>query len=377
MRHLVRLRHALHGTPEAGLRLPLTQRRILDELSGLGMSVSVGEQLSSVTSVLHGCEPGPTVLLRADMDALALPEGVMHACGHDLHMTMLVGAARLLREATFPGSVIFMFQPGEEGCGGAELMIREGVLDAAGERPVAAYAVHVVASMLPNGFFVSRPGIVLGASDTLRLTVRGRGGHSAMPHAASSPIPAACAIVGAVQETVTATVDPFEPVVATVTSVHAGEADNAIPDNATVTLSLRSYSDKARLRTKDRLIGMACGVAAASGVELEVRGDDGYPVTRNDARETALAASVVHEVFGPGRYHESPRPLPMSEDFAYVLDQVPGAFVFLGACAPGADPAAAAPNHSPRAVFDDSVLEDGARFYAELALRRLRATSTT
>lgn len=382
-RELVRLRHALHRIPELGLHLPRTQEMILAELEGLDLEVTTGKELTSVTAVQHGSEPGPVVLLRADMDALPLTEesggsfasqhsGMMHACGHDLHMAMLVGAARLLRGADFAGSVVFMFQPGEEGYGGAELMIREGVLDSACRRPVAAYALHVVASMLPSGVFVSRPGVVLGASDTVRLTVRGAGGHSSMPHTARSPVEAACAIATSVQTAVNATIDPFDPVVASVTGVHAGEADNAIPGRADVTVSVRSYSAGARSRVNEELVRLAEGIASAHRVEVEVHSYDGYPITRNDPEETAIAAATVQEAFGPDRYVQIARPLPASEDFAHVLDRVPGAYVSVGACPPDRRPADAAPNHSANAEFDDGVLGDGARFYAELALRRLR-----
>lgn len=381
---LVRIRRALHRVPEVGLHLPRTQKIILDELAELDLEVGTGEGLTSVTAVQHGREPGPAVLLRADMDALALTEeaehsfvsrhpGAMHACGHDLHMAMLVGAARLLRGADFAGSVVFMFQPGEEGHGGAELMVREGVLDSAGRRPVAAYALHVVASMVPGGVFVSRPGVILGASDTMHLTVRGAGGHSSMPHTARSPVTAACAFVTSVQSVVNATADPFDPVVVSVTGVRTGEADNAIPDRADVTVSVRSYSAGARGRVVEEIVRLAEGIASAHRVEIEASTRDGYPVTKNDPRETAMAAATVRQVFGSERYVQVARPLPASEDFAYVLDEVPGAYVSLGACPLGRSPAEAPPNHSARAEFDEGVLSDGARFYAELALRRLRA----
>nr|WP_051043020.1 M20 family metallopeptidase [Nocardiopsis xinjiangensis] len=381
---LVRLRRSLHRTPETGLNLPRTQEKILEELEGLDLEITTGEGLTSVTAVQRGREPGPTVLLRADMDGLPLGEegqhpfvsrhaGAMHACGHDMHMAMLVGAARLLHGADFPGSIVYMFQPGEEGHGGAELMVQEGVLTAAGQRPVAAYALHVVASMLPGGIFVSRPGVVLGGSDTIRLTVRGTGGHSAMPHRTRSPLPAACAVVSSVQNALSSSIDPFDPVVAGTTGLHAGEADNAIPDRAEITLSLRSFSAEARRKAKEEIVRLAEGIASAHDVGVDIRTCEGYPVTRNDPKETAFAAATVQQVFGPDRYVQVARPLPASEDFSYVLDEVPGAYVSLGACPPGVPPEEAAPNHSPRAAFDEGVLGDGARYYAELALRRLRA----
>jgi len=202
---LAELRHALHREPEVGLDLPGTQQRVLGALSDLPLEITTGSTLTSVTGVLRGGRPGPAVLLRGDMDALQIEEktGVpyrsrtddaMHACGHDLHTAMLVGAAHLLAQARdeLAGSVVFMFQPGEEACDGAGHMIAEGVLDAAGARPVAAYALHVMSSGWPHGTFATRPGPMLAASDALGVTVRGAGGHGAAPHLARDPVMAAC-----------------------------------------------------------------------------------------------------------------------------------------------------------------------------------------
>src|SRR6202041_3133436 len=219
----------------------------------------VGKQLSSVTAVLRGGRPGPVVLLRADNDALPVTEttglpfasridGAMHACGHDLHTAMLVGAARVLsaRQHDLPGSVIFMFQPGEEGLGGARLMIEEGVLDAAGERPRAAYALHVFSHLVEGGVFAVRPGPALAAADILYVTVRGRGGHASAPQHSADPIPAACEMVTALQTFVTRRFDVFDPVVITVGSFHAGTVNNVIPDEARFWATARSFSEASR-----------------------------------------------------------------------------------------------------------------------------------
>src|SRR5689334_12225213 len=254
---LVRLRRDLHREPELGLELPRTQEKVLAALDGLPLEIGLGRSLSSVTAVLRGSSAGPAVLLRADMDALPLTErsGVdyasrvderMHACGHDLHTAMLVGAARLLAEAEFAGSVVFMFQPGEEGFAGARHMINEGVLDAAGERPVAAYALHVSGNKLPCGLFSTRPGPMLAAADQITVTVHGRGGHASQPHGAADPIPAACEMVIALQTMVTRRFDVFDPVVITVGSFHAGTTDNVIPDQARFLATARSYSQASR-----------------------------------------------------------------------------------------------------------------------------------
>jgi len=381
---LAELRRAIHAEPEMGRQLPRTQEKVLAALDGLPLEISRGQGLSSVTAVLRGDRPGGTVLLRGDMDALPVTErtglpyasrvdGVMHACGHDLHTAMLAGAARLLsaRQAELAGNVIFMFQPAEETAGGAELMIAEGVLDAAGERPVAAFALHVASSLLPLGMLASRDGAVLAAADTLEVTVHGRGGHGSQPHLAADPIPAACEIVTALQALVTRRFDVFDPVVITVGSFHAGTASNVIPDEARLAASVRSFSPEARTKVMEAAPRVVREVASAHGMSATAEFTDGYPVTVNDATEVTFAEGVVADVFGDGRYVRMPNPITGSEDFSFVLDQVPGAFLMLGACPPDADPATAPDNHSAEAVFDDAVLADGTALLAELALRRL------
>ncbi len=384
---LVRLRRALHRDPELGLDLPRTQEKVLAALDGLPLEIVAGVSLSSVTAVLRGSSPGPTVLLRADMDALPLAErsgapyaseaeGRMHACGHDLHTAMLVGAARLLCGAApttgeFAGNVIFMFQPGEEGFAGAKQMIDEGVLDAAGERPVAAFALHVAAGKLPAGRFMTRRGPIMAAADELHITVRGAGGHGSQPHLAKDPIPAACEMVTALQTYVSRTFDAFDPVVLTVGSFHAGTKANIISDEARFELTVRSFSHQAHTRVIAGVRQVVEGVAAAHGLAADVHLDMSYPVTINDDVEAEFAADTIRDLFGSERFVQAESPMTTGEDFSYVLDEVPGAFVFLGACPPGRDPATASFNHAADAVFDDAVLSDGALLLAELALRRL------
>jgi amidohydrolase len=383
---IAELRHAIHREPEIGLQLPKTQRKVLDALDGLPLEISTGQELSSVTAVLRGGQPGPVVLLRGDMDALPVTEltglpyasaipGVMHACGHDLHTAMLAGAARLLsaRQAELPGTVIFMFQPGEEGYAGARHMIGEGVLEVAGPRPVAAYGLHVTSNRLPCGMFSTRPGPMLAAADQITVTVHGRGGHASMPHRAADPIPAACEMVLALQTMVTRKFDVFDPVVITVGSFQAGTTDNVIPDQARFLATARSYSRKSRAALTELVPRLIRDIASAHGLTVDAEYATEYPVTINDATEAAFALDAITAAFGPERGEHAEFPITGAEDFSFVLEQVPGAFVFLGACPADRDPESAPTNHSAVAVFDDAALPDGTALYAELALRRLAA----
>jgi hippurate hydrolase len=380
------LRRAIHREPEIGLDLPRTQEKVLAALDGLPLEVTPGRGLSSVTAVLRGGRPGPVVLLRGDMDALPVTErtgepfssaidGAMHACGHDLHVAMLAGAARLLsaRRADLPGSVVFMFQPGEEGEHGARIMIEEGVLDAAGQRPVAAYALHVSSALLPGGMFAGRAGPMLAAADQLEVTVRGRGGHASRPSAAADPIPVACEIVTALQTLVTRKFDVFDPVVITVGSFHAGTADNVIPDTAVLEATIRTFSPEARALARDATVRLIREIAAAHGLSADAEFVPGYPVTVNNGAELEFAGQVIGETLGTERFILAPHPATGAEDFSYVLEQVPGAFLMFGAVPPDADPATAPFNHAADARFDDSVLPAGAATLAELAVRRLAA----
>jgi hippurate hydrolase len=381
---IVALRRALHQVPEYDLDLPKSQRLILDALEGLPLEITLGKELSSVTAVLRGGRgPGPVVLLRGDMDALPVTErtgvpftsrhdGMMHACGHDLHVAGLVGAAKILSamQAELPGDVVFMFQPGEETSGGAPIMIREGVLDAAGRRADAAYGLHVGASGQPLGMWSSRPGSFMAAADQLHVRVVGAGTHGATPFRGKDPIPVLCEIVGALQTMITRQFDAFDPVVLTVGRIAGGTKENIIPDDAFFDATVRTFSETARAKAQRVSVQLAESVAAAHGLTAEVSYEVGYPVTVNNPAEYAFARSTIENVFGTGRFRERPHPRVGAEDFSYVLNEVPGVYLNLSACA-SADPDTAADNHSPLANFDDSILPDGAALLAELAVRRL------
>jgi amidohydrolase len=335
--------------------------------------------------VLRGAKPGPTVLLRGDMDALPLQEtavhevetsrfdGVMHACGHDLHTTMLVGAAKLLaaRRDSLAGNVVFMFQPGEEGDDGAGHMLAEGVLDASGAKPSAAYAIHVSSGLVPRGLFTAKPDTLMASCADLRVTVRGKGGHGSAPARANDPIPVACEMIMAIQTAVTRKFDIFDPIVVTVGSFHGGTKENIIPETAHFDATIRTFSAEAQDRVRPVLLDLVQGIAQAHGVQVEAEFHGVYPVTVNDATAYETVQRTVGELFGENRFLRMPNPLAGAEDFSRVLQEVPGAMVFLGATIDGRDFQTAPFNHSPEAAFDDRVLPDGAALLAQLALGHL------
>ncbi|MHA7141085.1 M20 metallopeptidase family protein [Arthrobacter sp. Sr33] len=386
---LVRLRHRLHQEPEIGLQLPRTQEKVLEALDGLPYEITLGRDTTSVTAVLRGqgaysSADKPVVLLRGDMDALPVQEqtgvgytstidGAMHACGHDLHTSMLAGAATLLaeRRAQLAGDVVLMFQPGEEGFDGAGVMIREGVLEVAGRLPDAAYGLHVMSALESNGRLATRPGTLMSASDGLSVTVHGAGGHGSAPHLAKDPITAAAEMVTALQVMITRQFNMFDPVVVTVGVLRAGTKRNVIPESAMFEATVRTFSEANREKLQHVIPRLLAGIAAAHGVEVTVDYSTEYPLTVTDDDETVRAESVVADLFGSERYSRMAQPLSGSEDFSRILAAVPGSFVFLSAATPGSDPLKSAFNHSPYATFDDNVLGDGAALYTQLALARI------
>jgi hippurate hydrolase len=289
---------------------------------------------------------------------------------------MLVGAARLLaaRRGELPGDVVLMFQPGEEGFGGGKIMVEEGVLEAAGRRVDAAYGMHVFSALEPYGRFATKPGTMLAASDALAVTFRGKGGHGSSPHGAKDPVPAAAELITALQTTVTREFSIFDPIVVTVGVLRAGTKRNVIPDEAYVEATVRTFSPEAQAKAAEVLPRVARGIAAARGLEVSAEYHAEYPITANTPAEADFSRSVVEELFGDvERHHRWVDPIAGSEDFSFVLREVPGSFLGLGAVPPGLDPMATEFNHSPRAYFDDGVLADGAAVYAELAVRKLEA----
>jgi hippurate hydrolase len=387
---MVSLRRTLHEWPEIGNHLPITREAVLGALDGLPLELTLHESTSGIAAMLTGGKPGPTMLLRGDMDALPMPEdtgldfsskvdNAMHACGHDTHTAMLVGAARLLsaRVADLPGRVLLMFQPGEEGYHGAKFMLEEGLLDLTphavdgSDSPVTgAFALHITSSS-PSGYVASRPGPLMASSDTLRIKVTGRGGHASEPHRTLDPIPVACEIVQALQMMVTRRIDVFDPSIVTVSKIVAGTTSNVIPETAEILGTIRAVSERTRQRVHDGIRRVAGGIAAAHEVDVEVDLALGYPVTVNGESYTEFSMDVAREVLGADKVITLPNPIMGAEDFSYVVERLPGTMMFLGGTPADRNLASAAPNHSNRVYFDESAMVDGASIYAAVALRHL------
>jgi amidohydrolase len=376
----VAIRRRIHRHPEIGLRLPKTQEVVLGALEGLPVKVATGDRMTSVVATLEGTHDGPTVLLRADMDALPMPEdtglefasevmNAMHACGHDSHVAMLATAARILARhiEDLHGRVLLMFQPGEEGFHGARIMIEEGLLDS-DHPPRAAFAIHV-ASYLPAGQISTRPGPLYASSDRIEITVRGKGGHASAPHRALDPIPVAAEIVTALQTAVTRRIDVFDPAVVTIARLEAGTTNNVIPESAVLEGTVRALTRQTREATLGHVRRVAEGVAAAHGLSADWTVEPGYPPTVNDDGMAEFALRVAEDVVGPDLVELMKDPIMGAEDFSYILQRVPGAMIDLGVAPPGdPDPA---PNHSNRMLLDEPAMANGIVLYAALALRYL------
>lgn len=380
---IIPVRRRLHGHPEIGLQLPWTAALVADELRALGLEPTVGRSVGSVLATIEGAGPGGVVLLRADMDGLPLREdtglpfaseidGAMHACGHDTHVAMLLGAARLLleRRAELAGSVRLMFQPGEEGFHGARSMLDEGLLEDTVEPVVGAFAIHITTAY-PSGVVALRPGAMLAAGDTIRVRVKGRGGHASAPHRALDPIAVAAELVLALQTMVTRRIDAFDPCVITIAHIAGGTTSNVIPDSVLLEGTMRTVSDTTRAQARAEVRRVVEGICSTTGATADLELIPGYPVTVNDAAGAALMRSVAVEVGGADACVEMRQPIMGSEDFSYVLQRVPGAMAFLGACPPEVEPEAAAANHSNLVVFDEDAMAMGIAVHAGVAIRAL------
>lgn len=371
-------RRSLHKIPELGFQEHQTSAFVESRLREIGLTeIRTGVARTGVVATIRAGAGGNdgAVLLRADMDALPVQEvegreygsetpGKMHACGHDGHMAMLLGAATLLHERkdSLKQDVVLCFQPAEEGAGGGREMVEGGELDLTGVS--RAFAIHLW-SLYPAGTVHTRPGPIMAAQDEFTAWFRGRGGHGAAPHNARDPIVAASLGVVALQTVVSRFVDPLSPAVATVGSMHGGSACNIIPEVTELIGTLRSFDPDVRLLLRHRVEEAFAGAARSAGCELEFEVRPGYPAVVNDAESATIAGSVAGRLFGKEKVFETP-PLAASEDFAYFLQKVPGAFILLGAG--NEERGITAPHHSPQFDIDESALPKGAELLAALAM---------
>jgi hippurate hydrolase len=383
----VALRRRIHAKPELGLDLPLTTAAVLDGLQGLDVEISRGPSTSglvvSLTGTKAGSQSGRTILLRGDMDALPMPEetgldfaseiaGRMHACGHDSHTAMLVQAVHLLHRHRdeLPGTVKFMFQPGEEGHAGARRMIEDGLLDA-DPKPDAAFALHI----FPNfkaGAIAGRPGPLLASVDTWTIRIKGRGGHASMPHLAVDAVPVACEIGLALHSMVTRRTNIFDPVVLTLGRIAGGTASNIIPETVEMIGTLRTLSEGARETAREGIKRVATNIAAAHLCEAAVEIRRGYPVTVNNAGFVDFARGVAIDLVGADNYIPMPAPFMGAEDFSYVLQRMPGCMMFLGVMPEGHGEHDHVPScHSIHMVLNEDAMAVGIAMHAAIAHRFL------
>ncbi len=374
----VALRRAIHADPEIGLQCHRTTDKIKAALQGLPLELREGPSTSGLVAILRGGQGnGRTVLLRGDMDALPMQEetglpfasrnaGAMHACGHDAHSAMLVGAAKALcaRRDALSGTVVFMFQPGEEGWHGARFMLEDGLLD--DPRAEAAFALHISPN-LPRGVFSGRGGPALASADVLSATIEGRGGHAAMPHEGLDPIPVACEIVAALQSLVTRKIAVFDPAVLSITKITAGTTNNVIPQSVEMLGTLRTLSEATRTTAQEGFRRIVEHVAAAHGMVGRPHVEPGFPVTVNDTRAVSIVARAAERLGGDGAWRTMAAPLMGAEDFAYVLQQIPGAMSFIGVAPEQGDPADAYPLHNTRMVLDEPTLAKGIAMHCACA----------
>jgi len=382
---VINLRRKIHANPELGNQLPETTAAVLNELSDLGLEIRASKETTSLIATLKGEGDGPRILLRGDMDALPMPEdndlsfasrnaNKMHACGHDAHTAMLVGAVRLLHENKehVNGTVDFFFQTGEEGYYGAKVVLDEGMFEAP-YSPDAIFALHIT-PLMDSGKFTGRPGPILAAADTWKIKVTGKGGHASMPHDALDPIPVACEIVQALQHMVVSRINAFNPVVLTTTKIEAGTTSNVIPESVDMLGTLRSTSERSRAKAHEGIKRIATQIAMAHEMEAEVELSLGYPVTVNHPDFVDFARGTLEQLFGEGAYIPMKTPMMGAEDFSYLLERWPGAMFFLGVKPD--DPSLAAPCHSNRMILNEESMAYGIAAHAAIAMSYLNQPET-
>lgn len=379
------IRRELHQIPEFALDLPKTRARILESIEGLG-EITLSDRQSSIALLIRGAQPGPTVLLRADMDALAVKEdtgleyastnGYMHACGHDLHMAIGIGAAHLVatHKDKLKGNVVIWFQPGEEGHGGADIMLEENMHMLSGDKPIAAYGIHVTSSWQPPRTFGGKSGALMASASDMLVTFKGRGGHGSSPWMAKDPVSAMTEAINALQTMVNKRFNAFDPVVINVGWIKAGDdhTTNVVPSTASFGATVRTFSPGMLEQVQQYTGELLDGIASAFGLDVEYEiGKFATEVVMNDPETTERVRKVVKEIWGEESWIEWPTPIAGAEDFGSIVREIPGSFIFLGASPADLDWQQAAPNHSNLAVFDDAVVPSGSALLASLAFEAL------
>lgn len=383
---LIAWRRDLHMHPELAFQEERTSGLVAEYLTRLGYRVYTGIAKTGVIAILQGARPGPAVMLRFDMDALPIQEeneveyasqtpGVMHACGHDGHVTIGLGTATLLSRYRdgWTGTVKLVFQPAEEGMNGAEVMVKEGALENYGPRPDAAFGLHIW-NHSPLGQAGLTAGPMMAAAERWSLTVKGRGGHGALPHQTADPVVAAAQIISALQTIVSRNVDPQKTAVVTVGTINGGTAFNVIPGHLELTGTIRTFEMEVRETVLSRLEALCQGVASGMGVEVYLQVDPLTPAVVNDGAAAALMRQAAEAVLGQGNVYGDFRTMG-SEDMAFFLREVPGSFMFLGSA--NAERGLDYPHHNPRFDFDEAVLPLGVAILAETATRFLNQTAIT
>ena len=370
-------RRHIHQTPELNFDVFKTAAFVTEKLKEFGCDdVVTGLGKTGVVGVIHGRRgKGATIGLRADMDALPLNEitgkpyastvpGKMHACGHDGHTAMLLGAAKYLAETrNFAGSVAVIFQPAEEGGGGGNEMVKDGMMERFDIGKV--FGMHNMPG-LPVGQFAIRPGPIMAATAEFTITVKGKGGHAAMPHGTIDPIVITSQLVGALQTIASRSTDPVEAVVVSVTKFHAGDAYNIIPESAEIAGTVRTLKKEIAKKAEERIRAICAGLSTAFGAKIEVDYQANYPVTFNHADETVFAGDVAAVVAGDSHVHRAIQPVMGGEDFSYMLEARPGAFIFIG----NGDTAGL---HNPAYDFNDEIIPHGMSYWVKLAETALAA----
>jgi amidohydrolase len=370
-------RRSLHERPELGFEEVETSRFVAERLQSFGVDeVHTGIAKTGVVGVVRGRGAGGTIGLRADMDALPMSEetgrpwasrarGKMHACGHDGHTTMLLGAARYLAETrNFDGTVYLIFQPAEEGGGGARVMLNDGLFERFPADQV--YGLHNW-PWLPTGSFAMRAGPAMAAADHFEIEIIGQGCHAAMPHSGRDPIVTAATLVQVFQSIASREIDPVDNAVISVTKIAGGSTHNVVPERVTMMGTVRTFKPATQDFIERRLGEAARGVAAAHGLEARLHYHRGYPATVNSAREATLAADAAAEIVGEARVTRDPEPAMGAEDFAYMLEKRPGSYIWMGVGGNGND----APLHSPHYDFNDEALGVGVSYWVRLVERLL------